>query len=95
MTTDDSLRESHPRPTYLTLFFSPGGAPAVRNKTIVLHIRVDEKGQTDLGGTTIEAVDLSPTQLKAVTDGIQTWRFHPAVLDGCAVPSTMKMTVRQ
>jgi hypothetical protein len=77
------------RPTLDTLSLIAQPPPG---STFTVHMRVDESGHVDPYSIRVEGARDS-TFIEQLRATVYRYRFTPAVLDGCAVPSTFWIRV--
>jgi len=86
----DSFAALQASPKFLIM--PPPATAPVRGATITVRLRVDEKGHVDPHSVVLEGI---PDSIYAKTfySRLLSYRFAPAVLEGCAVPSSYSFKV--
>jgi hypothetical protein len=86
-----SLKIYPPTPMHIEIPRTVAGERQ-RNRPILVHLLVNEKGRVDPGGSRIEgAVDVKWAEELAKM--LMQWEFKPASADGCAIPARTTITV--
>jgi hypothetical protein len=86
----DSFPALRPSPEIIIIL--PPPTQEVRGRTIMVRLRVDEKGHVDPGTVVLEGIT-DNAYAKSFYSRLLSYRFTPAVLEGCAVPSSFSIKV--